>query len=71
MRPAWYPAVVDTRRNELILTKSFAATLARVAASLDDPEVCDEHLLLELLALGDRAEESLARLNEAERRRPH
>jgi hypothetical protein len=60
--------IVDTRKNELILTTSFATALARVAANLDDPEVCDEHLLFELLALGDRAEEALARLVEAKRR---
>ena len=57
-------AAVDAleRRNGLLLTASFASTLARVAAALDDPDVCDEHLLLELLALADRAQEALARI---------
>jgi hypothetical protein len=50
------------RRNELMLTASFASTLARLGAALDDPDVCDEHLLLELLSLADRAEEALARI---------
>ena len=49
------------RRNGLLLTASFANTLARLVASLDDPEIGDEHLLLELLALADRAEEALGR----------
>ncbi len=49
------------RRNDLLLTASFAGTLARVASAVDDPEICDEALLLELLALADRAEEALAR----------
>ena len=46
------------RRNELVVTAAFARTLARLAAALDD-EVCDEALLLELLALADRAEMAL------------
>jgi flagellar biosynthesis regulator FlbT len=48
------------RRNDLLLAASFANTLARLVANFDDPEICDEHLLLELLALADRAEEALA-----------
>jgi hypothetical protein len=47
------------QRNELLLTASFASTLARLAASLGDPAICDEQLLLELLALADRAERAL------------
>jgi hypothetical protein len=42
-----------------MVTASFARTLARVAAELDDSEICDEAGLLELLALADRAEEAL------------
>lgn len=49
------------RRNDLMVTAAFARTLARVAAGLDDSEVCDESVLLELLALADRAEEALGR----------
>ena len=49
------------RRNDLLLTASFATTLARLAANLGDPEICDEQLLLELLSLADRAEEALRR----------
>jgi hypothetical protein len=48
------------RRNDLVVTAAFARTLARVAAGLDDSEVCDEAVLLELLALADRAEEALS-----------
>lgn len=48
------------RSNDLMMTAAFARTLARVAAGLDDWEVCDEVLLLELLALADRAEEALS-----------
>ena len=47
------------RRNGLMVTASFARTLARVAAELDDSEICDEAGLLDLLALADRAEEAL------------
>jgi hypothetical protein len=46
---------------------SFASTLARLASSLDDPEICDEQMLLELLALADRAEEALRRLDDGGR----
>lgn len=53
------------RRNDLLLTASLANTLARLAAGLDDPSLCDEHLLLELLALADRAEEALGQLKRA------
>ena len=49
------------RRNDLLLTASFATPLARLAANLGDPEICDEQLLLELLSLADRAEEALRR----------
>lgn len=48
------------RRNDLIVTAAFARSLARVAAGLDDSEVCDEACLLELLALADRAEEAVS-----------
>lgn len=51
------------QRNELILTASFAKTLAQLGAGLDDPELCDEQLLLDLLSLADRAEEALERLD--------
>lgn len=44
------------RKTELIVTAAFARTLARVAAGLDDSEICDEAGLLELLDLADRAE---------------
>lgn len=54
------------QRNELMVTAAFARTLARVAAALDDTEICDEHLLLELLALADRAEEVLEALEPGE-----
>lgn len=47
------------RRNDLMVTVAFARTLARVAAALDDPSICDDAVLLELLALADRAEEAL------------
>lgn len=47
------------RKNDLMVTAAFARTLARVAAELDDSEICDEAGLLELLALADRAEEAL------------
>lgn len=47
---------------------SFASTLARLGAALDNPDVCDQHLLLELLSLADRAEEALARMERQERR---
>jgi hypothetical protein len=52
---------VDTlkRRNDLLVTAAFARTLARIASGLDDAHVCDEAVLLELLALADRAEEAL------------
>lgn len=43
-----------------MLTAAFARTLAKVASSLDDSEICDEAALLELLALADRAEGALA-----------
>ena len=52
------------QRNDLMLTASFANTLARIASRLDDASVCDETLLLELLALADRAEEALKRFTE-------
>ncbi len=48
------------RRNDLMVTAAFARTLARVAAGLDDSEICDEAVLLELLALADRAEEAVS-----------
>jgi hypothetical protein len=57
----------STRRHGLLLTASFARTLARVAAGLDDAEVCDQAGLLELLSLADRAE---AALNVLEREGP-
>jgi flagellar biosynthesis regulator FlbT len=47
------------RKNDLMVTAAFARTLARLAAELDDSEICDEAVLLELLALADRAEEAL------------
>jgi hypothetical protein len=47
------------RKHDLMVTAAFARTLARVAAGLDDSEICDEAGLLELLALADRAEEAL------------
>ena len=50
------------RRNDLMLTASLAYALARLGAKLEDPALCDEHLLLELLALADRAEEALGQL---------
>jgi hypothetical protein len=56
------------RRNDLLLMASFASTLARLGAALDNPDVCDQHLLLELLSLADRAEEALARMERQERR---
>jgi hypothetical protein len=40
------------------MTAAFARTLARLAASLEDSAICDEAVLLELLALADRAEEA-------------
>lgn len=43
-----------------MVAAAFARALARVAAGLDDSEVCDEVGLLELLALADRAEEALS-----------
>lgn len=49
------------RRNDLLLAASFANTLARLVANL--PEVCDEPLLLELLALADRAEDALEQID--------
>jgi hypothetical protein len=52
--------VAGSSRDELLLTTALARTLAQVAAALDDPEVCDSHLLFELLALADRAELSLS-----------
>jgi hypothetical protein len=48
------------RRNDLLLTASFANTLARLVANY--PEICDEPFLLELLALADRAEEALQQI---------
>ena len=45
-----------------MLTASLAYALARLGAKLEDPALCDEHLLLELLALADRAEEALGQL---------
>lgn len=48
------------RRNDLMLTASFARTLAHIAAGLDDSAICDEATLLELLALADRAEDALS-----------
>lgn len=56
------------RRNELLLAASFASTLARLGAALDDPDICDDHLLLELLSLADRAENALGRVERRERR---
>ena len=50
----------DERHNNLLLTASLARTVAQIASALEDPEVCDSHLLYELLALSDRAEEALA-----------
>lgn len=50
----------DERHNNLLLTASLARTLAQVASALEDPDLCDSHLLYELLALSDRAEEALA-----------
>jgi hypothetical protein len=47
------------RNNDLLLTASFANTLARLLANL--PEICDEPFLLELLELADRAEEALGK----------
>lgn len=47
------------RHRDLVVTAAFARTLARLAASLEDSEICDEALLLELLALADRAEDAL------------
>lgn len=46
-----------------MVTAAFARTLARLAAALDDAEICDEAVLLELLALADRAEEALSSTN--------
>jgi hypothetical protein len=46
------------RQNDLVVTAAFARTLARLASSLDDPAICNEAVLLELLALADRAEEA-------------
>ena len=43
----------------LLLTATLARKVAQVAAALDDPDLCDSHLLYELLALADRAEEEL------------
>jgi hypothetical protein len=54
-------------RNDLLLTMSFANNLARLASSLGDPEICDEQMLLELLALADRAEEAVRRLDDGGR----
>jgi hypothetical protein len=48
------------RRNDLLSAASLANTLARLVANLDDPEIGGEHLLLDLLALADRAEQALA-----------
>lgn len=53
------------RRNDLMVVAAFARTLARLAASLDDGQICDEAVLLELLALADRAEEALTALEES------
>lgn len=47
------------RKQELMVTAAFARTLARVAAGLEDSEICDEAGLLELLSLADRAEAAL------------
>jgi hypothetical protein len=52
--------VDDDTRNGLLLTASFARTLAQIASALEDPDICDSPLLYELLALGDRAEQRLA-----------
>ena len=56
-----YPSPVEalSRQNDLIMTAALANTLARLAASLEDAAICDEALLLELLALADRAEDAL------------
>lgn len=60
-QPRYRPPVDELkRRNDLMVTAAFARNLARIAAGLDDPEVCDDPLLLELLALADRAEEALS-----------
>lgn len=60
-----YAASVNTveQRNDLLLTASFANTLARLAANLGDPEICDEDMLLDLLSLADRAEEAVRQLD--------
>ena len=47
------------RRHDLMMTAAFARTLAGLASGLEDSDVCDEAVLLELLALADRAEEAL------------
>jgi len=51
---------VDEKHNNLLLTAALARKVAQVASALDDPAICDSHLLYELLALADRAEEGLA-----------
>lgn len=51
------------RRNDLIMAASFAKTLARLVATLDEPEICDEQLLFDLLALADRAEDALQQID--------
>lgn len=43
-----------------MVTAALAGKLAQVAATLDDPEICDEAGLFELLALADRAEAALS-----------
>lgn len=50
----------DERRNDLLLTATLARTVAQVASALDDPNICDSALLIDLLALADRAEQALA-----------
>jgi hypothetical protein len=52
--------VDDGCRNDLLLTATLARTVAQVASALNDPDICDSDLLIELLALADRAEQALA-----------
>ena len=53
----------DERRNNLLLTASLVRAVAQVASALDDPEICDSRLLLEFLALADRADYALSALS--------
>ena len=53
------PVDGDPHAN-LLLTATLARKVAQVAAALDDSDLCDSHLLYDLLALADRAEERLA-----------